>query len=146
MIKPNNLNYFGFQQKVYNKNNNLLRKIGTNIITPNNNIQYNRPKNNPEQKTYSRYQNLSKNNTSNLNNNINEINNKLQNENNDNKLMEDNKNSNIENEKNSVIINNKLETSLEGHNNRVRAIRYFINEGFAKLLTGIINKETLEGI
>ena len=68
MIKPNNLNYFGFQQKVYNKNNNLLRKIGTNIITPNNNIQYNRPKNNPEQKTYSRYQNLSKNNTSNLNN------------------------------------------------------------------------------
>ena len=26
------------------------------------------------------------------------------------------------------LINNKLETSLEGHNNRVRAIRYFINE------------------
>ena len=82
MIKPNNLNYFGFQQKVYNKNNNLLRKIGTNIITPNNNIQYNRPKNNPEQKTYSRYQNLSKNNTSNLNNNINLNNNsKLKNNN-----------------------------------------------------------------
>ena len=82
MIKPNNLNYFGFQQKVYNKNNNLLRKIGTNIITQNNNIQYNHPKNNHEQKTYSLYKNLNKNNTSNFNNNINLNNNsKLKNNN-----------------------------------------------------------------